>query len=194
MVILRYFISFIFKPITIWLLPINLNSFVTKKKEGSSGNYWKDIEEAHRIKRRALSFKKRRQGWYQGWLDSWAEAWLCLLQSLSYCSALISTYLYILTSFWYFHYSKRNIFPRWFQRVRSQAKTQVGPAWVLCLLLNVCLPRQPAGCEAVIGTDWITCLPLWTGKQICCQMKGRKACWADHRYYVHWHCSCEICL
>lgn len=90
-----------------------------KKKEGSSGNYWKDIEEAHRIKRRALSFKKRRQGWYQGWLDSWAEAWLCLLQSLSYCSALISTYLYILTSFWYFHYSKRNIFPRWFQRVRS---------------------------------------------------------------------------
>lgn len=100
MVILRYFISFIFKPITIWLLPINLSSFVAKKREreGRSGNYWKDIEEDHRIKRRELSFRKGREDWYQRWLDPWAETQLSLSLSLSHCSSLIS-HLYIFLYF-----------------------------------------------------------------------------------------------
>lgn len=70
-----------------------------KKKEGSSRNRWKDIEETHRIRSRELSFRERRQGWYQGWRDSWVETPRHLSGSLSlHGLSLISTYLCILTS------------------------------------------------------------------------------------------------
>lgn len=122
-VILRCFTSFIFKPITIWLLPINLNSLVTKKKEGSSRNHWKDIEETHRIKSRELSFRKRRQGWYQGWWDSWVETPMHLSGSLSLSMACLSSLP--LCVFWphLFPLSKRNedVFAHLSQIVRSWA-------------------------------------------------------------------------
>lgn len=66
-----------------------------REKEGRSGNYWKDIEEYHRIKRRELSFRRGREDWYQGWLDSAAETQSSLSLSLSHCSSLISIYFCI---------------------------------------------------------------------------------------------------
>ena len=67
-----------------------------KKTEGSTWNYWKDIEEAHRITR--IKFQEKETGLASGMTGSieWNtdESF-----SLSCCPSLISTYLCIFTSF-----------------------------------------------------------------------------------------------
>lgn len=93
-----------------------------KKKEGSSRNHWKDIEETHRIKRWALSFRKRRQGCDQGWQDPWAETPLRLLETLSVaCPSAVHSSVFCPRSHISIIPKKRGCFAHEFQIVRSWA-------------------------------------------------------------------------